>query len=103
VQHRLNLYHQTTQTMDFNFKTIHDFNDYFKDEETCYRFLESQRWNDVPVCPHCASAKAPYVVKARGKFQDIPSYRCSERGNQQLSNVDSAILDHWLRTQIKPD
>ena len=24
------------------------------------------------------------------------------RGEQQLSNVDSAILDHWLRTQIKP-
>lgn len=24
------------------------------------------------------------------------------RGEQQLSNVDSTILDHWLRTQIKP-
>lgn len=30
-------------------------------------------------CPHCGSTKAPYKVKARGKFQDIPSYRCSER------------------------
>jgi hypothetical protein len=29
--------------------------------------------------------------------------RMQQRGNQQLSNVDSAILDHWLRTQIKPD
>ncbi len=29
--------------------------------------------------------------------------RMQHRGNQQLSNVDSAILDHWLRTQIKPD
>ena len=29
--------------------------------------------------------------------------RIQQRGNQQLSNVDSAILDHWLRTQIKPD
>ena len=65
--------------MDFNFKTISQFNDYFKDEKTCYELLESQRWNGVPVCPHCATAKKPYTVKARGKFTDIPSYRCSER------------------------
>lgn len=65
--------------MDFNFKTISEFNDYFKDEKTCYELLESQRWQGVAVCPHCATAKAPYKVKARGKFQDIPSYRCSER------------------------
>ncbi len=64
--------------MDFAFKTLHQFNDFFKDELTCYKFYEEQRWAGVPVCPHCASAKAPYTVKARGKFQDIPSYRCSE-------------------------
>ncbi len=52
---------------------------YFKDEKTCYEFLESQRWSGEPVCPHCGSAKKPYKVKPRGKFTDIPSYRCSER------------------------
>jgi hypothetical protein len=26
------------------------------------------------------STKAPYSVKAHGKFQDIPSYRCDEKG-----------------------
>lgn len=65
--------------MNFNFKTISEFNDYFKDEKTCYEYLESQVWQGVPVCPHCATAKKPYTVKARGKFTDIPSYRCSER------------------------
>ncbi len=65
--------------MDFNFKTIQQFNDFFKDEKTCYEFLEQQRWDGVPVCPHCGSLKTPYKVRARGKFQDIPSYRCSER------------------------
>jgi len=65
--------------MDFTFKTISEFNDYFKDEKTCYEFLENQRWNNEPVCPHCGSTKKPYKVKARGKFTDIPSYRCSER------------------------
>lgn len=67
--------------MDFAFKTIAEFNDYFKDEKTCYEFLETQVWGGVgaAICPHCASAKKPYTVKARGKFTDIPSYRCSER------------------------
>ncbi len=65
--------------MDFAFKTIHEFNDFFKDEKSCYAYFENVRWAGVPVCPHCASAKTPYTVKARGKFQDIPSYRCSER------------------------
>lgn len=64
--------------MDFAFKTIHEFNDYFKDERTCYEFFEQVRWNGVPVCPHCQSAKF-YKVKSRGKFIDIPSYRCANR------------------------
>ncbi len=65
--------------MDFTFKTIAEFNDYFRDEKTCYQFLEQQRWNGQAVCPHCGSAKKPYSVKPRGKFTNIPSYRCSER------------------------
>jgi transposase-like protein len=65
--------------VNFAFKTIHQFNDYFKDEKTCYEFFERQRWeNGVPVCPHCGSTKY-YKVAARGKFKDIPSYRCGIR------------------------
>jgi transposase-like protein len=64
--------------MEFTFKTIHEFNDYFRDERVCYEFYEQVRWNGVPCCPHCGSAKY-YKVKARGKFKDIPSYRCGIR------------------------
>lgn len=64
----------------FDFKTIQQFNDFFKDEKTCYEFMERQRWADGIVCPHCGSCKAPYKVKPRGLFKDIPSYRCAERG-----------------------
>lgn len=64
--------------MDFNFKTVHEFNDYFRDERTCYEFFENIRWDGVPVCPHCGSEKY-YNVKPRGKFKDIPSYRCANR------------------------
>jgi transposase-like protein len=64
--------------MDFAFKTIHEFSDYFKDEKTCYEFFEQIRWGGVPVCPHCGSVKY-YKVTPRGKLQDIPSYRCGIR------------------------
>lgn len=63
-----------TDKMDFAFKTIHEFNNYFKDEKTCYEFFEQVRWGGIPVYPHCGSVKY-YKVKARGRFQDIPSYR----------------------------
>lgn len=65
--------------MEFAFKTVQDFNDFFKDEKTCYEFLEKGRWANGIVCPHCGSAKKPYNVKPRGKFKDIPSYRCSNK------------------------
>lgn len=87
--------------MDINFKTIHDFNDYFKDEETCYRFLETQRWNGIPVCPHCTTAKAPYVVKARGKFKDIPSYRCSERGCKLPFTVRTGSIYEGSKVELR--
>lgn len=65
--------------MDFTFKTLADFNDYFKNEKICYKFLEAHRWNGVASCPHCGTTKKPYRVKPRGKFKDIPSYRCAEK------------------------
>lgn len=61
-----------------DFKTIHEFNDYFKDEETCYKYLEDLFWAGVPACPHCGSIKTPYKVASRLKLKGIPSYRCSE-------------------------
>lgn len=64
--------------MKFAFKTVHEFNDFFRDEKTCYEFYEKIRWNGVPVCPHCGSEKY-YRVTPRGNFKDIPSYRCGNR------------------------
>lgn len=64
--------------MTFTFKTVHEFNDYFRDEKTCYEFFEQIRWEGKPICPHCGSEKH-YKVIPRGKFKDIPSYRCGNR------------------------
>jgi transposase-like protein len=65
--------------MDFNFKTEDEFNEFFHSERACYEFYEKERWeNGTPVCPHCGSVKY-YNVTPRGKFKDIPSYRCGIR------------------------
>lgn len=64
--------------MDFTFKTIHEFNEFFHNERVCYEFYEQIRWDGVPICPHCGGEKY-YNVKPRGKFKDIPSYRCGNR------------------------
>ncbi len=88
--------------MDFNFKTIAEFNDYFKDEKTCYEFLEQQRWDGQPVCPHCGSIKEPYNVKSRSrKFPDIPSYRCSEKGCQLPFTVRTNSIFQGSRVELR--
>ena len=55
----------------FNFKSVIELLDYFKDEKTCIAFYEQIRWNGEPVCPHCGSLKTPYKIKN--------GYRCSEK------------------------
>lgn len=57
--------------METNFKSLIQLLDFFKEESTCKEYLILQRWNGQPVCPHCGSAKSPYVTN-RG-------YRCREK------------------------
>lgn len=87
--------------MNFAFKTIHEFNDFFKDEAACYRFLENQRWPDGPVCPHCGTAKAPYKVKPRCMFKDIPSYRCSERSCSLQFTVRTGSIFEGSKIELR--
>lgn len=37
------------------FKSILQFQKHFNTEEKCREFLEQQRWNGEPACPHCGS------------------------------------------------
>ncbi len=57
--------------MDFNFKSLIELLDHFKDEKTCRDFYEQQRWGGKPYCPHCGSTKTPYRTD-RG-------FKCSEK------------------------
>lgn len=58
------------------FKSLHDFNCFFKDEKTCYKYLEDFRWGNEITCSHCEN-DTYYTVKSRGNFKDVPSYRCT--------------------------
>ncbi|MBA4167143.1 MAG: IS1595 family transposase [Chitinophagaceae bacterium] len=86
--------------MNFAFKTINEFNDYFKTEKVCYEFFEQIRWNGSPVCPHCGNAKY-YTVKARGKFTDIPSYRCADRTCGLPFTVRSKSIFEGSKVELK--
>jgi hypothetical protein len=37
------------------FKSIIQFNNHFNTDEKCRLYLEEQRWNGTPACPHCGS------------------------------------------------
>lgn len=81
--------------MNFEFKTILEFNDYFKDELSCYLYLESKWWINGKFCPHCGSIKEPYKVKTRyGIDKNVPAYRCSEKEcNLQFTIKTGSIFE----------
>jgi transposase-like protein len=90
--------------MQFTFKTIAEFNDYFKDEKTCYEFLEQQRWNGLPVCPHCGSVKTPYNVSPRSNnpiTKQIPHYRCSEKECQLPFTVRTGSIFEGSKVELR--
>jgi transposase-like protein len=41
----------------FEFKTLTDFTDYFKDEATCVKHFTESRWRNGQYCPHCKHDK----------------------------------------------
>lgn len=83
--------------MDFKFKSLIELVRYFKDEKTCYDFLEQQIWNDgQPACPHCGSLHV-YTRKHRNTkkaAQGINEYKCAEKGcNQNFTSTVGTIFE----------
>lgn len=61
-----------------NFKTIPQLLDFFKDEETCKKYLEQQRWGGTPACVFCGTVN-PYRTN-RG-------FKCREKTCQKKFSV----------------
>ena len=63
------VYYLGMKTM--NFKTLVEFVEFFKDEETCVQYFASIRFRDGMYCPHCGY-KGVYT------FADGKRYRCAK-------------------------
>ena len=46
--------------------------EHFRNDDAARAFLESLRWPEGPVCPHCGSIDRAYVLKSKG------TWRCAE-------------------------
>jgi transposase-like protein len=55
------------------FKSILEFQTHFNTEEKCREFLELQRWNGTPACPHCGS------VNVHRFATDNRIFKCREK------------------------
>ncbi|HSK71357.1 MAG TPA: IS1595 family transposase [Pyrinomonadaceae bacterium] len=51
------------------FKNLAELTSYFPDDQSCREYLEKQRWNGKPVCPHCQNDTVY-------KFADGKHYKC---------------------------
>lgn len=51
------------------FKNLAELTAYFPDDQSCREYLEKQRWNGNPICPHCENDTAY-------KFKDGQYYKC---------------------------
>lgn len=83
--------------MQLKFKTLIELVRYFKDEKTCYSFLEQQIWyNGEPACPHCGSLHV-YTCKTRSKNpakEGVNSYKCAEKGcNKRFTATVGTIFE----------
>lgn len=82
--------------MDFKFKSLIQLFDYFKDEKTCFEFLEQQIWGGTPACPHCGSIHV-YTRKNRSKNPakaGVNEYKCAEKGcNKNFTSTVGTIFE----------
>ena len=76
--------------MQTNFKNIVQLLDYFKDEETCKKYLEIQRWGDNVCCIHCGNAKV---------YRTNRGFKCADKGcAKKFSVITGTIFEN---TKIK--
>lgn len=71
------------------------------DEQACREFLENQRWNGMPICPHCGCIdEHHYKLKFRGEFHGLYKCRhCRKRFNVMTGTMfegSNVPLTKWF-------
>jgi transposase-like protein len=73
-------------------KTVLEFNDRFRDELACRRYLESLRWPQGPRCPRCPQAQV-WTLKP-------PAYRCAACGYDFTVTAGTLFADTHLPLRL---
>lgn len=69
--------------------------DYFKDEETCEKYLGAKRWGNTPCCPHCGSTKT-YVTNRGFKCADKDCYKKFTVRTKTIYENSKVSLRTWF-------
>ena len=70
------------------FKSLSDLENYFKDEQTCAKYLAEKRWHGAPICPRCSCNK----IYHRGDGR----YLCTDCGYTFSVKVGTVFQDTKL-------
>ena len=65
----------------------------FQDPEKAREYLETQRWPDGPVCPHCGNCDHDNITALKGKAHRLGLYQCNECREQFTVTVGSVMED----------
>lgn len=71
------------------FKSILEFQKHFSTDEKCRLFLEEQRWNGTPACPHCGTTNVKRFAT------DNRIFKCKEKEcNKKFSVTVGTIYEN---------
>lgn len=84
----------TTRSFD-KFKSLSDLVNYFKDEQTCSRYLAEKRWHGAPTCPKCNCKKIYHRSDGRFVCKDC-GYTFSVKAGTVFQDTKLPLLT-WFK------
>ncbi len=79
--------------MEISINKDKDFFQTFKDNETCRKYLELKRWNNIPTCTRCNNSHNNYYLRKRQE------YECS-KCKKQFTVLQGTIF-HKTRVELQ--
>lgn len=70
------------------YRNFFEFQQFFKDNDTCRKHLESLRWSGQPICPKCGYNKCYH-------FKDGKTYKCARTGcNKKYNAIVGTVFEN---------
>jgi transposase-like protein len=79
---------------NMEFKNLLQMQKHFNNELVCIQYIEQQRWNGEPLCPHCGS-EHHYRTKTRFKSPELATHKdfwCKACG-KKFTTLSGSIFD----------